>query len=242
MKKPVVYTEVMYILGILTLTMGCAFMERADYGLSMVVAPAYLLSLKLSEFSPFFTFGVLEYMFQAVLLILMVIVIRRFRFTYLFSFLTAVIYGYTLNGTMFLVSLMPGDSVPFRLILFTLGMLLCSFGVSCMLHTYFLPEVYELIVKEVPVKFGWNITVFKTLYDIASCLLAVALSFAFCGMWVFEGVNWGTLVCSFVNGFLIGRISSFMERRLIFKDALSFRRFFTALPKEKSTQTVEGKS
>lgn len=39
MKKRVFYTELAYILGLLVLAVGTAMMERADFGMSMVVAP-----------------------------------------------------------------------------------------------------------------------------------------------------------------------------------------------------------
>jgi hypothetical protein len=44
------YTELAYILGIVVLALGTAMMERANMGMSMVVAPAYLLHLKISQF------------------------------------------------------------------------------------------------------------------------------------------------------------------------------------------------
>ena len=67
-EKRVIYSELAYFFGILVLALGTALMERADFGISMVVAPAYILHLKLSEYLPFFSFGVAEYVFQAVLL------------------------------------------------------------------------------------------------------------------------------------------------------------------------------
>ena len=50
MKKRIFYTEIAYILGLIALALGTAFMEKADFGLSMVVAPPYILHLKISEF------------------------------------------------------------------------------------------------------------------------------------------------------------------------------------------------
>ena len=52
-------TELAYLIGIIVLAFGSAFMEKADFGMSMVVAPAYLLHLKISEFLPFYTFGMI---------------------------------------------------------------------------------------------------------------------------------------------------------------------------------------
>ena len=36
-------TELAYVLGIVSITWGVVLMEKADFGVSMVVAPAYLL-------------------------------------------------------------------------------------------------------------------------------------------------------------------------------------------------------
>ena len=90
MKKKGFYTELAYLFGLVILAAGTALMERANFGMSMVVAPAYLLHLKLSRALPFFSFGMAEYLFQGLLLLVMVALLRSFRITYLFSFATAV--------------------------------------------------------------------------------------------------------------------------------------------------------
>ncbi|MDD3163055.1 MAG: DUF6198 family protein, partial [Sphaerochaetaceae bacterium] len=96
-QKKVFYTEIAYLAGILTLAFGTALMEWADYGMSMVVAPAYLFYLKLSQYYPAFTFGMAEYVLQAFLLIVLSLVLRKFKLSYLFSFATALMYGFALD-------------------------------------------------------------------------------------------------------------------------------------------------
>ncbi len=220
-------SELAYVLGIITLAMGCAFMGKADFGFSMVVAPAFILSQALSSVSGFFTFGTTEYIFQAFLLVLMVIVIRKFKISYLFSFVTAVIYGYTLDGANYLMNLaVPEAAMPLRFVFYVIGMVLCSLGVAFMIQTYISAEVYELIVKEVPERFNLDLTKFKTAYDVASCVVGVVMSFAFFGMWEFVGISWGTFVCALVNGFLIGKITKWMGDYLEFVDLLPLRKIF----------------
>jgi uncharacterized membrane protein YczE len=226
MKKRVFYTEAAYLIGIIALALGTAFMEKADFGVSMVVAPAYLLYLKLSLVFPFVTFGMAEYTLQAFLLIVLSFVLRRFRVSYLFSFVTAVLYGFTLDGCMAWVALIPADAIVVRLFLFFSGMLVCAAGVSLLFHTYIAPEVYELAVKEISAKFGFNIVRVKTLYDCASCLMALLLSFTFFGLWHFEGVKLGTIFCALVNGTIIGLFSRCFERFFDFRDGLKLRRHF----------------
>ena len=69
MKKRVFYTEWAYAVAMAGLSLSVALMTRADFGVSMVVAPAYLLYLKVNPVLPFFTFGMAEYTLQAVLLL-----------------------------------------------------------------------------------------------------------------------------------------------------------------------------
>ena len=69
MKKKIFYTEYAYVIGIVLLALSTALTVLADFGVSMVIAPAYLLHLKVSEYLPFFSFGMAEYTLQAVLLL-----------------------------------------------------------------------------------------------------------------------------------------------------------------------------
>lgn len=226
MKKRTCYTEAAYLLGLVILALATALMEKAGFGLSMVVAPAYLVHLKVSQTLPFFSFGMAEYTFQALLLIVLVLAVRRFRVSYLFSFCTAVLYGLLLDGALWLASPIPGDVLWVRIVCYVVGLVVCSLGVSLLFHTYISPEAYELFVKELTARYGFDIHKCKTVYDCVSCAVGVALSFLFFGFGRFEGVNWGTVVCALVNGWVIGRCTHLLEKRFEFKDALPLRKYF----------------
>lgn len=226
--KKTCYSEVAYGIGIIALALGSALMERADLGMSMVVAPAYLLHLKISQFFPAYTFGMSEYILQAVLIVVLSIALRRCKKSYLFSFVTAVLYGVTLDLSIRAVALLPSDGMARRLALYAAGVLLCAAGVSFLFHTYISPEAYELFVKEISNKTNVRIDRVKTIYDCCSCLVAIALSFAFFGFGHFEGVKAGTIVCALLNGWLIGRISGLLEARFDFRDALPLRKLFNS--------------
>lgn len=224
--RPVFSNELAYVVGIIAVAFGVAFMEKANFGVSMVVAPAYLLYLKLSPSYPFFTFGMAEYTLQAVLLVAMMIMLRKFKLSYLFSFVTAVVYGFTLDFCMWSVNGIDAQPVWARLVMFLGGMVLCSIGISFFFHSYISPEVYELFVKEVSSHIGMDINRFKTIYDCSSCAISIAMSFAFFGMWHFEGVKLGTVFCALVNGSMIGAVSRFLEKRFEFKDCFKLRKYF----------------
>lgn len=225
-KKKVFSSELAYILGLIALAIGTGFMERANFGMSMVVAPAYLIHLKLSQIVPWFSFGVAEYCFQAFLLILMALLLRRFRITYLFSFCTAVIYGTILDLMIGLVAMISFSGMIARVVYYLLGMVVCAVGVSLLFNTYISPEAYELFVKEISQKYNKKIEIVKSVYDCTSCLISVILSFVFFGFGHFESVKWGTIICALINGTLIGFCTRGFNSIFRFKDSFAFRRYF----------------
>lgn len=223
--KPVFYSELSYLIGTAVLSAGTALMEKASFGMSMVVAPAYVLFTFFSRFLPFLTFGMTEYIFQGFLILLIGLINRRFRLSYLFSFVTAVFYGVLLDGAMKITAVMP-DALVWRSVFYAVGLLLCSTGVSMLFHTYFAPEAYELFVKEFSTPRHLNIHRFKTVYDVLSAVAAILLSVLLFGFVHPVGVHWGTVLCALINGFVISRITKLLESVFEFKDALRWRAFF----------------
>ena len=226
MKKRTFYNELAYVFGILTLAFGTALMECTEFGMSMVVAPAYILHLKVSQYLPFFSFGMAEYTLQAVLIIAIIIIMRKVKFGYFFSFVTAVLYGLALDGAMWIVDLFPTPSFPIKVVYFALGMIINASAIAMFFRSYISPEAYELFVKELSDKFKININRFKIGYDVTSCIVSVIMSFLFFGFGTFKGVHVGTFVTAVLNGVLIGVFSKFYDKIFDFKDRLPFRKFF----------------
>ena len=120
--KRTFYTEAAYAVGVALLALGTALMERADFGMSMVVAPAYLIYLKVSSYISWFSFGMAEYCFQAFLIVVLALVLHGFRRRYLFSFITAFIYGNVLDVMMKAVYMLPGNGILTRTMCYCIGL------------------------------------------------------------------------------------------------------------------------
>ena len=225
-EKRVFYTELSYILGLIILAFGAALTELSDLGVSMIIAPAYILHLKVSEVIPWFSFGVAEYVVQGALILITTIVMRRFKLSYIFSFVTAVIYGAALDGAMFLVAFLPSEALAVRIVWYVIGVLLSTFAISLFFHTYISPEAYELIVKEISGGFSLNINKVKMAYDCLSLILAIAFSFIFFGFGTFRGIGVGTIIGALVNGFLISRMTILLEKFFVFKNRFDLEKYF----------------
>ena len=218
MKKRTLPEEIAYLLGILCMAAGVACVSASNFGYSMIVAPAYLLFAKLGGL---ISFGTAEYLFQGLLLILMCVCVRRFRVQYLFSFITAVVYGYTFDLMLWLVVLVPSETLASRIVLFAVGTAFISISVALFVRTYLAPEVYELFVRELAVVYSIPFGRVKLSYDCISCAFSIMLSVILFGAGVFsdfsftalgeaivsgyvlEGIGIGTVVAALVNGPLI---------------------------------------
>ena len=239
-KKITMYTEAAYLLGLVLLAMGTAFMDLANLGMGMVIAPSYVIYLKMSQYFSFVTFGMVTYLFQLTLLILLAVAGRKFRLSYLFAFMSAFLFGCLLDFFELFILKIPCGTIPGRIIAYAVGEVFCAGGVSFMFHTYVTPEVYELIVKEVSAKRHWDINKVKTAYDCASVALGIILSFLFFGFGRFEGIKIGTVICALINGRMISLCSKANEALFEFKDLLNLRGFFEGIEKEREAMEQSG--
>ena len=210
----------------LALALGTALVTSSNLGLSMVVAPSYLLHLKISEFLPFFTFGVASYAFQAILLLGMIAVIRKFKLSYLLSFASAVIQGYLLDGFLVLLGMLPLDLFWVRLLLFVSGIIVTAFGVALLFKPHFPPAPYEMFVKEISKCFRCDINKFKIIFDFSCLSLAIIFSFVFYGFGTFVGVNLGTIIIVCLNGITISMFSKLIDKKFEIKDKFDLKIFF----------------
>lgn len=230
MKKRVMHRETAYVVAMFILSLGTAFMERADFGISMIVAPSYLLHLKLSQSLPWFSFGVAEYLMQTVVLVIIMACMGRVKLAYFFAFISAMLSGVLLDICIAIVAIIPFDGTVARLVYYLLGVYIGPLGVGLIMHSYVTPGAYESFVKELAPKYGIELGKFKTAYDCCSLLLGVLLSFIFFGFGNFVGIRLGTVFCALVNGTLVAFNSRLVDRYFDFEDALpKLGKFFRTL-------------
>jgi uncharacterized membrane protein YczE len=202
--------EALYLVAACIMAVGVSCIARSDMGYSVITAPVYLVYKKLEAY---ISFGTAEYLFQGVLLIFTCLITLRVKFTYLFTFVYAVLYGFLFDGCLFLVGLIPvGDGLVARIVFFVVGTLIVSFGVALFLRTYLPPAAYELCVREVSARYHFPQGTVKWVYDGISFALALLLSFVLFGN--LEGIGVGTIVSALCNAPLIALAGKLIDRTL----------------------------
>lgn len=214
MKKIRKTNELLWIFGIIFVALGVSICSKANLGVSMIAAPAFIISEALLPLHSLFTVGVVEYIFQGLLLFILCVVIRNFNWRFLLAFSVAVLYGYTLDFFLWTLSGIEFNSILLRWIMLVVGDCITAFGVACFFKTYMPLQVYELFVSELTSKFKVEISKTKSMFDISLLFISVILALVLFGDvktfdWSsfyyssFHNIGLGTFVTTIINAPLI---------------------------------------
>src|SRR5690554_6761984 len=117
MRKISIFSEIAFFLGIVLLAIGVTFMIKSDFGISPVQSSAFVLYAAFPKIS----FGTYNYLIQLLLVIILCIIIRKIRFRYLFSFLSAVFYGYTVDFFEYILRNLTPEGIFMRIVFYIIG-------------------------------------------------------------------------------------------------------------------------
>lgn len=228
-KKIKHFAEGAWLLGIVFCSLGVSLSAKSGLGVSMIVAPAYVLYLKISQTLSWFTLGMAEYTLQGVLVVLIAIVLRRFKLKYPLCFLTAVIHGFAVDAWRSLIGAEMAQTALEKGLYCAGGALITAFAIALMLRTYLPQEVYELVVKEIAEKYSFSMNKVKWIFDISSLLLGIVLMLALFKSFSFEMIGIGTLVLTVINTPLITFFGRILDKYVSFDPA--FKGFYDKFEK-----------
>lgn len=215
--------ELLWLLGIIFVALGVSICSKADLGVSMIAAPAFVIFDAVKSISPLLSVGVVEYAIQGLLLIILCIIIRRFNWRFLLAFAVAVLYGYTLNLFIWLLGGVEFNTVAMRYVMLLVGDIITAFGVACFFRTYMPLQVFELFVAEVADKFNISIAKVKSAFDISLLIISVTLAFTLFGDaktfdWStigyssYHSIGIGTLITTAINSPLINLMGKLIDK------------------------------
>ena len=214
--KKKIYSEIIYIIAIIFMSLGIALISLSELGLSMVVAPAYIISEKIDGL----TFGRAEYMVQGMVFCVFCIIKKKIKPVYFFSFFTGIIYGILIDiwrniwgKYMTFIVQNRNFVLGWRIIYFVIGVLSLSFSVSLFYRIYLYSPVYEFFVKGVSKEFGIDVIKFKRAFDASGLIIACILSAVLFQKLI--GVGIGTFIMAYFNGIIIDHIGRLVDKNII---------------------------
>lgn len=213
--------ELAYMAAMLLSAVGIRMQVNAGLGISMVAAPAYILSVKIS----WLTQGNAEWLVQGLLYTAMCLAIHRFAYKKIWSFIAAIPYGWLFDVISSLMVNIKGSGFAANLILFLAGSVILTLGIALFFQSYLPCQMHEMFVKTLAEEFSWNQSKVKTIYDF-SCL-AVSLMLSLLFFHRLEGIGIGTVICTVINGPLIGVWTKVLDGKICFDAAIPrLKRYF----------------
>ena len=223
MNKVKISSEVAYLIGIILMALSVAMITAANFGVSMLIAPSLILSMKFN----FLTFGQWEYIIQGTLFIIMCIWVKKIKPIYFFSFLSSVAFATFLDLFRLLPFAKPEfylafeNSLTIRILLFVVADLLIGISLAFAFKSYLYPQTTDFFTKCITFKFNYNISKFKMAFDSVFLIISILLSLI--AFHDFTGIGIGTVVITLFNGPLIGLFTRVLNKFFVFKP--TFKKF-----------------
>lgn len=200
-----------WVLGNLITMLGIGFSTKSGFGLSMIGAVPYILHVYFSQFFAWFTQGTAEYVLEAILLIITCFILKKFKPSFLLTFVEAVIAGLVLDGWFIVLG---GNSVAetlvARIIYFILGLVVTGLGIACFFNTDMPLQVYDLTVVELAKKLNKEQGKVKQIYDLIMLVIALTLSFTLTHK--LTGIGVGTIIITVCNSTIITTWSKIVRK------------------------------
>lgn len=200
-----------WVLSVTLCGLGICLCTKASLGLSMIAAPPYIIHCFFKELFPWYTQGTSEYIWEAVLLVITCVIVRKFKPKYLLSFLTAIISGFAID---FWIWVFGGnsmyESMPIRILAFAGGSAIISVAIAFVFRTTLPPQVYELLVGEISDKYHFDKSKTKLVFDISMFVVTIVLARVLTHSWT--GVGIGTVIVTFANAPMIAFFGKIIDK------------------------------
>ena len=213
---PLFRGELALLLAVLVNSFGVVLMLYSGAGISAISSVPYAFS----EVWPFFTLGTWTYLFQAALIISLMILRKRFVPMYLFSFVVGFFFSELLDHKAW-IGILP-YTLPMRFVYFIISYLLLCIGIAFS-NRCGLPIIpTDLFPRELAQITGISYPKIKISYDVICLLTTAVLTFLFLGQ--IRGLGIGTIMAAFTMGKSIGMIGNILDRHFRFATAKDLKK------------------
>ena len=208
-KLPLFRGELALAIAVVINSFSVVLMLYSGAGISAISSVPYAFS----EVLTFFSLGTWTYIFQAALILTLMILRRRFVPSYLFSFAVGFVFSELLDIYELWINVLPVN-LGWRVVYFVISYLLICFGIA-LSNRCGLPIIpTDLFPRELTQITKISYPKIKITFD-ATCLIVTAgMTFLFLGH--LKGLGIGTVLAALTMGKVIGIIGNWLDRHFVF--------------------------
>lgn len=215
-KKITKLGEAAWVIGNILCAIGNCLVSKSAFGLSAIIAPAFILNRKIG----FLSVGICEYIIQGILLVLCCVIIGKFKGKFIATICNILFYGACFDLVNFFLSPLQPSTVWARITVAAVGTLITGFAIALMLRTYIPPSAYEIFVKEIAVAKKLDMTKMKLIFDASMLVLTAVLMFALLHGFFVDIIGPLTVIAALLNSILIGFFGKILDKYCEFSPAL----------------------
>lgn len=196
----------LFILGLFFAALGVAFTKRGDLGVSPISSVANVLSIRF----PALTLGTWLIIWNCCLILGQVLILRRkFQPIQLLQVPLSFLFGWFTDFGMWIVSWIPVNAYPMRLVMVFIGVLILGFGIALSVIANVVMNSGEAFVKAVSDTLRREFGHVKIAFDVLCVLFSLLLSLVF-----FHGAIVGAREGTVLSALLTGVAVQFYTKRL----------------------------
>ena len=214
-KKITKIGEASWIIGNILSAIGNCLVAKSAFGLSAIIAPAFILNRKIG----FLSVGICEYIIQGILLTLCCIIIGKFKGKFIATICNILFYGACFDIVNSALAFIQPEGIASRIIFAVVGTLITGFAIALMLRTYIPPAAYEIFVKEIAEAKKIDMAKMKLVFDASMLALTVILMFTLLKGFFVDIIGPLTVIAAFLNSVLIGFFGKILDKYCDFTPA-----------------------
>lgn len=198
-KIEIIKRYTLFVISLFFAALGVAFTKHAELGVSPISSVANVMSCKFTSLS----LGTWLIIWNCVLIIGQIIMLRKkFQLIQLLQVPLSVLFGWFTDFGMWLVSFIPVNSYPVRLIFLISGIIILGFGISLSVIANVIMNSGEAFVKAVSDTMNKDFGDVKIFFDILCVILALILSLLLFRFTII-GTREGTVISALFTGVIV---------------------------------------
>lgn len=217
-QKHILRGEVALLVAVIINSFGVVLMLYSGSGISAISSVPFAFS----EVLPRLSLGTWTYIFQGLLVLILMLLQKRFVPQYLFSFVVGFVFGKLLDANELWINILP-STLWLRILYFVISYLLISFGIA-LSNRCCLPIIpTDLFPRELSKITGISYSKIKISFDV----ICLAVTAAMTGIFLhhIDGLGIGTVLAAFTMGKAVGLMVDYLDRHVQFVSFLQKAHF-----------------
>ena len=205
-KKEITKRYILFIISLFFAALGVAFTKHGELGVTPISSVANVMSCKFDSLS----LGTWLIIWNCILIVGQIVILRKeFQSIQFLQVPLSFLFGWFTDLGMWMVSFIPADTYPVRMLMVLIGIVILGFGVSLSVIANVIMNSGEAFVKAVSDKIHVNFGNVKIGFDVLCVVAALILSLIF-----FHFTIVGTREGTIISAFLTGMVVKFFNKRL----------------------------